>query len=267
MSLKHRAGEIVSDAIFQTEKSKFNIEQNTVPHNLCAVIYKDGRQLMSVWPATQLTSSRVKRHYGEGKKRSVWEPNKKETQAETEDKERERWGGRIGLKFSDNETSPVIVPAVINGVPSYSGSPCPWEEKRWGQGRREAIPRWTGDAVLNPAPAAGAQLKVTVHVCIMSHILLHSCAFCVRFVKTYSTSKHFLPKRSRRHRVCECGSALRDEDDRIKTHHDTAVIFPRQHAHSARCPTDIFCSHAREEKKSYYVVFLQEMIVSNTFKE
>ena len=43
---------------------------------------------------------------------------------------RERWGGRIGLKFSDNETSPVIVPAVINGVPLYSGSPCPWESKR-----------------------------------------------------------------------------------------------------------------------------------------
>lgn len=33
-----------------------------------------------------------------------------------EDKEREM-GGRIGLKFSDNEMSPVIVPAVINGVP------------------------------------------------------------------------------------------------------------------------------------------------------
>lgn len=243
MSLKHRVGELVSDAIFQTEKRKFNIERNTVPHNLCAVIYKDGRELMSVWPATQLTSSRVKRHYGEGKNK-----NKKETQAETEDKERERWGGRIGLKFSDNETSPVIVPAVINGVPSYSGSPCPWEEKRWGQGRREAIPRWTGDAVLNPAPAAGTQLKVTVRLCIMSHILLHSCAFCVCFVKTYSTSKHSLPKRSRRHRVCECGSALRDEDDRIKTHHDTAVIFPRQHARSAA--TDIFCSHPRERKKT-----------------
>lgn len=48
---------------------------------------------------------------------------------EEEDKEREG-GGRIGLKFSDNETSPVIVPAVINGVPLYSGSPCPWESKR-----------------------------------------------------------------------------------------------------------------------------------------
>lgn len=48
---------------------------------------------------------------------------------EEEDKEREM-GGRIGLKFSDNEMSPVIVPAVINGVPLYSGSPCPWESKR-----------------------------------------------------------------------------------------------------------------------------------------
>lgn len=60
-------------------------------------------------------------------KRNRWEPNKKEAQREEEDKERERWGGRIGLKFSDNETSPVIVPAVINGAPSYSRSPCPWE--------------------------------------------------------------------------------------------------------------------------------------------
>lgn len=39
-------------------------------------------------------------------------------------------GGRIGLKISDNEMSPVIVPGVINGVPLYSGSPCPWESKR-----------------------------------------------------------------------------------------------------------------------------------------
>lgn len=47
---------------------------------------------------------------------------------EEEDKEREM-GGRIGLKISDNEMSPVIVPGVINGVPLYSGSPCPWESK------------------------------------------------------------------------------------------------------------------------------------------
>lgn len=40
------------------------------------------------------------------------------------------WGGGIGLKFSDNEMSPVIVPAVINGVPLYAGSPCPWKSKR-----------------------------------------------------------------------------------------------------------------------------------------
>lgn len=47
-----------------------------------------------------------------------------------------REGGRIGLKFSDNEMSPVIVPAVINGVPLYGGSPCPWESKRRVEGRR-----------------------------------------------------------------------------------------------------------------------------------
>lgn len=34
-------------------------------------------------------------------------------------------GGCLGSKFSDNEMSPVIVPAVINGVPLYAGSPCP----------------------------------------------------------------------------------------------------------------------------------------------
>lgn len=39
-------------------------------------------------------------------------------------------GGRIGWKFSDNEMSPVIVPAVINGVPLYGESPCPWESKK-----------------------------------------------------------------------------------------------------------------------------------------
>lgn len=65
----------------------------------------------------------------EGRKRRGWQQGKKEIQREEEDKEREM-GGRIGLKFSDNEMSPVIVPAVINGVPSYSGSPCPWESKR-----------------------------------------------------------------------------------------------------------------------------------------
>lgn len=65
----------------------------------------------------------------EGRKRRGWQQGKKEIQREEEDKEREM-GGRIGLKFSDNEMSPVIVPAVINGVPLYSGSPCPWESKR-----------------------------------------------------------------------------------------------------------------------------------------
>lgn len=49
-------------------------------------------------------------------------------------------GGGGGLKFSDNETSPVIVPAVINGVPSLGGSPCPWESEETSrdelQGRR-----------------------------------------------------------------------------------------------------------------------------------
>lgn len=38
--------------------------------------------------------------------------------------------GKNGLKFSDNEMSPVIVPAVINGVPLYGRSPCPWESER-----------------------------------------------------------------------------------------------------------------------------------------
>lgn len=67
----------------------------------------------------------MKRHRVGGKE---GEPSKRvQHGGGTEDKERERQGGRIGLKFSDNETSPVIVPAVINGVPSYSGSPCPWE--------------------------------------------------------------------------------------------------------------------------------------------
>lgn len=67
-----------------------------------------------------------------GRNRTGWQQGTKEIQREVEDKERERErdGGRIGLKFSDNEMSPVIVPVVINGVPSYSGSPCPWESKR-----------------------------------------------------------------------------------------------------------------------------------------
>lgn len=57
------------------------------------------------------------------------------------------------MKFSDNETSPVIVPAVINGVPLYSGSPCPWESKRrdgerGGEWRREGG-REVGDAEMD----------------------------------------------------------------------------------------------------------------------
>lgn len=45
--------------------------------------------------------------------------------------------GGGGLKFSDNETSPVIVPAVINGVPSRGGSPCPWESEEMSREGRE----------------------------------------------------------------------------------------------------------------------------------
>lgn len=74
-----------------------------------------------------------RRRAEEGRKRRGWQEGKKEDRErgsrEEEDKEREM-GGRIGLKFSDNEMSPVIVPAVINGVPLYGGSPCPWESKR-----------------------------------------------------------------------------------------------------------------------------------------
>ena len=56
---------------------------------------------------------------------------KKERQRERESERRKiKKRGRIGLKCSDNEMSPVIVPAVINGVPLYGGSPCPWESKR-----------------------------------------------------------------------------------------------------------------------------------------
>lgn len=76
----------------------------------------------------------------------------------------------------------------------------------------------------------------TPHLCL----LYSSC-------KMYSMFKHILQKWSSRRRGCEGGFALRDEDDRIKTHHDTAVIFPRQHAHSAPCPRDIFWSHPREK--------------------
>lgn len=63
-----------------------------------------------------------------GRKKTGWQQGMKEIQREVEDSERD--GGRIGLKFSDNEMSPVIVPVVINGVPLYSGSPCPWDSKR-----------------------------------------------------------------------------------------------------------------------------------------
>lgn len=81
----------------------------------------------------------------EREKRTEWQEGRGEkTEGESrrckikreKGRERERWEERIGLKFSDNEMSPVIVPAVINDVPLYSGSPCPWESKRRREGKR-----------------------------------------------------------------------------------------------------------------------------------
>lgn len=65
------------------------------------------------------------------KKKGMAGKQKRETEGENRRGKirRGRWG-KNGLKFSDNEMSPVIVPAVINGVPLYGGSPCPWESKR-----------------------------------------------------------------------------------------------------------------------------------------
>lgn len=75
--------------------------------------------------AKELIGSHAKRH-----SREMERGQKRRTKTQgVADKEKEM-GGRIGLKISDNEMSPVIVPAVINGVPLYDGSPCPWESKR-----------------------------------------------------------------------------------------------------------------------------------------
>lgn len=65
-------------------------------------------------------------------------------------------GGGAGLKFSDNETSPVIVPAVINGVPPLARLPLSLGV-RGGDERR-----WTAGAAFNPAAAAASQLFVKV---------------------------------------------------------------------------------------------------------
>lgn len=57
-----------------------------------------------------------------------------------------------------------------------------------GGGGRQ-IPGWTGQAVLNPAAAAGAYLKVTVCVCACVcnltyiFILTRTCAFSISFGK------------------------------------------------------------------------------------
>lgn len=101
------------------------------------------------------------------------------------------------------------------------------KKSRGGRGRR-----WTGKAAFNLALTATSQLsegdavcaRGCLRVCVCAYVCVAAC-LCRRVYAAYM-SKHFWRSEPAGSTVVSGAAALGDEADRVKTHHNTAVIFP-----------------------------------------
>lgn len=102
------------------------------------------------------------------------------------------------------------------------------DEERGEEKRREGMLRWTAKAAFNLAPAASSQLSEGDGVCAC--VCVSACSNLHMLVSVYCDvlymSKDSCRSEAAGITVVSGALALGDRDDRIKTHHNTAVIFP-----------------------------------------
>lgn len=124
------------------------------------------------------------------------------------------------------------------------------EKRRRGRGRWDGLPKqhltWHRLQAVN-----FLKVMVFVRVRARKHVCVSTCSNVHMPVSVYCNalymSKHSCRSEPAGITVVSGALALGDGDDRIKTHHNAAVIFPWQHAHSTSRPRDISgANHGKE---------------------